>query len=343
MDRVNVWFNRTFSSTYHLIAELRSSGIPFDFRFFGTHPNRNSLFLLACDHSEIEPDTVDGSYLEFALDFCRKFGIDVMVPGEFSMRLISRHRSDFESMGVRLMLPAVHDVVEGLSGKTSTYALLEGLSDLKVPEHHTVENPDQFQEACIRLQSAGKTVCFKPDRSQGGMGFRYIREPMDPCREFTSYPGFGNTFDYFHGRLMKCQEMPRLIVMEYLPGPETSVDCLSDAGILKHAVPRRKQEGFRIIERNFRLETLSRELCRHLDVSFLVNFQFRLDVSGDPCLLEVNLRPSGGLHHTSQAGHPMMTAAMLLLLTGRRLPLQPVVPVTFVEVGMPIRVFDANH
>jgi hypothetical protein len=68
MIKVNIWFNRTFGTTYHVIQELRKNNLKYDFRFFGTHTNLQSVFLQACDYVEKEPLLNDTEYLDYSLD-----------------------------------------------------------------------------------------------------------------------------------------------------------------------------------------------------------------------------------------------------------------------------------
>jgi hypothetical protein len=102
--------------------------------------------------------------------------------------------------------------------------------------------------------------------------------------------------------------------MPHLAGPEVSVDCLADAdGRLRGAVGRSK-EGRR---RGFTLDPAYLEptelLVETFGLAYLTNVQFRHH-HGVPMLLDINTRPSGGLHQLSRCGVNFPWAAMQLAL-----------------------------
>jgi biotin carboxylase len=101
--------------------------------------------------------------------------------------------------------------------------------------------------------------------------------------------------------------------MEYLPGPERSVDALAENGELVGAVVRRKGSGWQQIEDNPRLVEVVRRLAARLGLTGLFNTQFR-DAGGEPHLLEINPRMSGGLPLTFRSGLNLPLWAVRLAL-----------------------------
>jgi hypothetical protein len=332
MRKVNIWFNRTFSTAFFSIKELKESGLPYEFRIYGTHKHLRSAFLQACDRIDLEPSVYDDKYIDFALDYCRKNRIDILVPGEFTTLIIARSRHLFEEIGVRIMNSADTGTLERISSKSSTYSLIEDCQEVSIPEYYTARDIDEFKEAYQRLINSGKQACFKPDVSQGGLGFRIISENHDPCHEIFNYPGNINTFSYYYEALKKCKSFPVLMVLEYLPGPELSVDCLANSGLMLHCVPRRKVQNIRIVERNDQAEKATAEICSKLSLNNLFNIQFRCDAKGVLRLLEINPRQSGGMHYAGKAGHKMMTAAVERILCGKNCTFPDIVTKSFIEL-----------
>ena len=128
-----------------------------------------------------------------------------------------------------------------------------------------------------------------------------------------------------------------MIIQEYLPGAEFSVDVLSDTrGVVRAAVPRvrlKVDSGIAVAGRTVRDATLQAAagvVAQRMGLTFVANVQFKRDAAGVPRLLEVNARFPGTMPLTVAAGVNMPRLA-LDLVRGRALP--PNVG-EFTEVGI---------
>ncbi|MFD0328691.1 ATP-grasp domain-containing protein [Streptacidiphilus monticola] len=152
----------------------------------------------------------------------------------------------------------------------------------------------------------------------GGEGFRMLtRKPFSLAR-LAGSPSWQVSLDQVAQALREAEaETPEPVdwlVMPHLAGPEVSVDCLvSPEGLVQGAVGRTK-EGRR---RGFTLDPAylvpARALAEQFQLAYLTNIQFR-HWHGQPMLLDVNTRPSGGLHQLSRCGVNFPWAAMQLAL-----------------------------
>ena len=319
MTKVNIWFNRTFGTTYHVIQELRLSNLSYDFIFFGTHPNLQSVFLQACDYIEKEPILNDVEYLTYALDFCERHKIDIFFPGEFSATIISTNISLFQSQGIKIGIAFTSEYVEILSSKEKIYESLRKIIPDYIPPYHLFHNSSEFLEV-YQVITQGKytgsapIVCFKPDKGLGGLGFRIVDDSINELRGLMSYPSPRNTFGYYYSIFQKEKAFSPLIMMEYMDGPEISIDCLASSGKIIFSVAKEKKGNLRFINNNPLLQEICELICKELSLNYLFNIQFRYGNEGRLYLLDLNPRPSGGLYYSFKAGYPLMTAAMQLLL-----------------------------
>jgi biotin carboxylase len=137
-----------------------------------------------------------------------------------------------------------------------------------------------------------------------GLGFRIVSQRGTALDRLLS--GDPIKIGLPDARLVLGQQ-PRfrdVLVMQYLPGPERSVDCLAHDGKLICCVVRRKPmgtEGAQLLEENPAIEELARRLTSHFQLGGVFNIQFR-DGDGTPYLLEINPRMSGGLHYACLSG-----------------------------------------
>jgi carbamoyl-phosphate synthase large subunit len=109
-----------------------------------------------------------------------------------------------------------------------------------------------------------------------------------------------------------------LLVQEYLPGEEYSVDVLADPvdRTVVAAVPRvrlKVDSGIAVTSRTVsdkHLIAAARAVAEHVGVTFVANVQFKRNQGGQPALLEVNPRFPGTMSLTVAAGINMPRLAL---------------------------------
>jgi carbamoyl-phosphate synthase large subunit len=127
-----------------------------------------------------------------------------------------------------------------------------------------------------------------------------------------------------------------LIVQEYLPGQEYSIDVIADgSGHVIAAVPRVREKvdsGVSVAGRTIRdheLVAFGTAVARRTGLTYIANVQCRRDREDRPALLEVNPRAPGALPLTVASGVDMPRIA-LDALRGRKVPAH----VEFREIAM---------
>lgn len=168
--------------------------------------------------------------------------------------------------------------------KKATYSTLEGY----------VRVPALYSQWPVPLPAFAK-----PDRGSGGRGVLVVDSEL----------------------AFRLALERGLLVMEYLPGTEITVDCLSglDSELL-FCNPRVRAR----VERGIAVATWPLEDAEILRAVHVISkvlpmrgpwfAQFKYDCSGSPCLLEVNARVAGsmGLTRLQGVNIPLITAFMLL-------------------------------
>ena len=333
MRPITVWLNKSLSSTYNIIETLRAAQQPNELRILCSHTNADFPAFRISDAFEVEPrGPKEAAYLDYCEVIIRRHGVDVFIPGKMA-RQIARARNRFERLGVKLLLAANADTLKLLENKARLYAEIPaGLAP--VPDFRVVQNLTGFDEAYAWLCSRQHSVCFKPAVSMFGLGFHVLTE--HGCATDRLLCGDPLKIGLPETRwLLGQQERFRdLLVMQYLPGPERSVDCLAQDGSLICCVVRRKPmgtEGGQLLEDHPAIEEIVRRLTRHFRLNGVLNIQFR-DDAGTPFLLEINPRPSGGLHYACLSGVAFMVWAVRLAL-GTARPEDVPRPRTGIRVG----------
>ena len=321
-----VWVNATFGSVHHALRLLRANVEGHRYEILGTHVNPASPVLAACDFAELEPEIEGEDYGHWAVDFCRINSIDVVVPKR-ELVALCRRAPDLRANGT-LLLASDAAVVEVLSSKSTMYETA-GRLGLRVPRCSTVSTVDDFMAAVSALQEADLVACVKPAVGAGGEGFRVIMPEAAGIGSLYECPSHGISLQEIVRILSSVPSFEPLVVSEFLPGPEYSIDCLGDDGDLLLSVVRVKGGGGsrRIVDRPD-LVDFARRVTEGYGLRSLFNVQVRGDGAA-ATLLEVNPRLSAGIHQSSLGGANLLHAAIQLARFGTK-PL----PVPFAEIPL---------
>jgi hypothetical protein len=307
---IRVWLNRTYAENIFFIDLLRAAPRPVEVH--ATHVDPDSPVLAAADFGSLEPDGLSPeAYVEFALEYCARHRIDVFLP-RLGQLAISLRRRDFEAIGTALVCPPA-PAVAVFESKVDGYAAMDAIG-LPTPPWHHVRNAGELLAAVAEIEADGGQPCLKPASGAGGEGFRVItREPFS-LRQLIGFPDARVQLDQLTEALEASRTPVDLLVMPYLEGPEVSVDCLgAPDGRLLAAVGRTKHRRRRGFTTDPRYLEPTQLLIESFGMAYLSNVQFRHH-RGVPVLLDINTRPSGGLHQLRLCGLNLPWAAVQLAL-----------------------------
>ncbi|MBC7949185.1 MAG: ATP-grasp domain-containing protein [Chitinophagaceae bacterium] len=257
---------------------------------------------------EVIPLANDTSFIAKVLDLCRRRNIHVVLPlVTKELIILANHYKEFELAGSKLLVsPAAS--LEIANDKSRLYQFLQWRG-MPVPEFRVVETVAQFKEAVTSLGYPGKSVCFKPSVSNGSRGFRIICADQDDHHVlFNEKPN--NTYISVSEatRILSFKPFPQLLVSEYLPGDEYSVDCLANYGEAVLIVPRRrtKMNNGISVEGEFHEEETIIKYCRQilheLQLHGNIGIQVKRSDAGKFLLLEINPRVQGSISAAVGAG-----------------------------------------
>jgi hypothetical protein len=223
-------------------------------------------------------------------------------------------------MGTEVLVCPDFQLMTMMDNKELTYKSIgnhnvSGNFLVTLPEYYIVSNLNEFKESYETLKSKGLKVCFKPVIGEGANGFRVVKEDIDSIVDLLN-KGLTHNLPYSHACEILGQQdsFPPLMVMEYLDGPEYSIDCLADDENLYAAIPRKKGKGrVRELENNPELMAIAEKIHETYRIPFIFNIQVKYQ-NGVPKLLELNPRMSGGLHITCLSGvnFPYLSLKILL-------------------------------
>lgn len=317
---MNIWFNRWFSTVSHYIELIKNNPEGKEVKIYGSYPNKDTVYFQYCDEWEVEPDIKGIDYINYCLDFCIRNEIDVFIPRKENV-LISKELSKFTEIGVKVLVCHNSELIEMMDNKVAMYEDLEdklkdGIDIVTVPEYKVVNNLKDFEIAYNEMIEKGLNVCIKPVIGEGAVGFRVIDNKVENLNYLLKTSMSQRiSFNQLKLILGSVESFPDLMVLEYLEGPEYSIDCLADSnGNLSLAIPRKKGNGrIRILEDNKELLDIANKMANIYKIPFVYNIQVRYS-NGIPKLLEINPRMSGGMHISCLAGVNIPYYALKYLL-----------------------------
>jgi len=167
-------------------------------------------------------------------------------------------------------------------------------------------------------------VVVKPCFSNGLRGVRILtKRHLSPNFFFNEKPnGLFITLEELE-RILENGFNQKIVVQEYLPGDEYTVDVFRWKNIVV-SIPRKRlsiRSGIsfnNIVEKNEEIINLSNKLSKVLDLKYCFGFQFKLDEKGVPKILESNPRVQGTMVASTFAGFNMIFLCVLVEINEKK-------------------------
>lgn len=311
-----IWFNEGLANVYDALRLIREADPGHRLRLLASHQRASAPALVLADASWLEPRHItESEYIDWCLARCREHGVDLFVPGRFR-RAIATALPAFAALGTRVLLAGDARTLDLLEHKDTFYADVAA-AGIAVPAHRVFSTVPQFDAAWAELHPRYRRLCIKPAVSVFGAGFHELCSKRSDAEHFkqimSSAPNPPLPVDAFRRALQVAPRPRALLLMQFLPGLERSVDCLAQDGELVAAVARRKQSDHQVLETKGPAVDIAAALTRRLGLRGLFNVQTR-DVDGTPHVLEINGRMSGGLLYACLSGVCFPYWAVMLAL-----------------------------
>lgn len=256
-----------------------------------------------CIPTADKPDFTDK-----VLSICREKNIHVLMPLVTKELIpLSQRIKEFELAGTKLLVSSTASL-EIANNKSRLYEFLQWRG-LKIPDFRVVENVEQFQNAVAELGHPSKQVCFKPSVSNGSRGFRIITEQFNEADIlFNQKPS--NVFIRLNDalRVLSSAHFPELLVSQYLPGDEYSVDCLCNQGNALLVLPRLRKKMVNGISvkgefvREDKIIDYCTRIIKELQLHGNIGIQVKANDEGEFLVLEINPRVQGTISASLGAG-----------------------------------------
>jgi carbamoyl-phosphate synthase large subunit len=245
-------------------------------------PRASGLYLVDASKRFIVPSADAADFVDQMVALCSQLGVDLLVPTvDAELIPLAHARPRFRSVGTSLLTASL----PALSTCLDKWKLIRAATGVVPVPRSSLHMPE------FRGRHAVGRLIVKPRRGSGGRGIELVRS---------------------EGELKRFESSEDLLVQEFLPGEEYSVDVLRLGEAHPVAcVPRLRMKvdsGVAIASRTVHdeeLMELARRITAHLEICGIANVQFRRAADGTPHLLEINPRVPGTLPLTIASGIDM--------------------------------------
>ena len=223
---------------------------------------------------------------------------------------LSQKKPELEKMGVSIVV-SDYDCIKRANDK---YLIMKECEKVGVPypKYFLIDNERDFVKALDALGYPENKVVVKPRVSNGLRGLRIITEDILSLDRFLNDKPSGLEMD-LHSilKIFSTGKFPEMLVQEYLPGKEYTVDAFRNSKEII-VIPRVRKSirsgiSFDTIV-DFRKDIIeySKKLAFSLNLKYCFGFQFKLDSRGIPKILECNPRVQGTMVTSTFAGFNMI-------------------------------------
>lgn len=301
----SIWFMEGLSSQRDIIMaviEARQS-LGLSFRVIASHRGNRPEITSVADLSLVEPKG-DTERLEFIKSVVEQNNVVTIQAGR-NCRWMEENRHAIEALGVSLTTGATCLDMHSIADDKVRYAHYMEQHGLPVVPSIQIDTIDELGKQLALKIAADELACIKPVVGIYGIGFWILDPSVSPMAAFNNPDNRRVTPDMYLTAMgqQTTGKLPEpMVLMPYLAGHERSVDMVVENGEVIAAVSRRKEVALQFIEQSGEAFELAKFCARIMLADGLVNVQTRDDADGKPYLLEINMRPSGGVCYSRSCG-----------------------------------------
>lgn len=280
-----------------------------EIRLIGADMSDDPTILQMCDAAYPVPRGNDPAYVDVLIDICKKEKVDVLLPiMSVELNALAENRDRFADVGT---IVSVSDPA-ALAVANDKRKLLDYLREQGLPcaDYYAVNSMDELLATVRKLGYPEKRVCVKATNGSGSRGFRLLDAKASRFDTFLhEKPSAGVIrLEELTAILEEAEAFPELLVMEYLPGAEYSVDLLADHGKVLVGCCRKslRMENSIMLDAEIVDAPAVLELCaavtEKLGLDGNIGFDLRERADGTPLIMECNPRITAGIPYFALAG-----------------------------------------
>ncbi len=293
------------------IYSLKNNPDEMNFRIISTDVKGDPVGRYMADVFYKVPPPEDKEYIYSVKEIVIKEKAKVIIPQTTrEIITLSQHLEEFKKIDVSVI---VSDY-PSLKRANDKYLVIKECEKTNVPypEYFLIDNEKDFLSSLDKLGYPDNKVIVKPRLSSGLRGLRIINNETLTIKEFLEEKPTGLNIDLDSIlKIFRNGTFPEMLVTEYLPGDEYTVDVFRNSNGTV-AIPRNRKDIRSGISFDTEIELkddiikYSVRLAESLNLKYCFGFQFKMDQANVPKILESNPRVQGTMVASTYAGFNMI-------------------------------------
>ena len=303
-----------------LLSAAGSPTMPGQIRCFRNNGERN-IRIIGIDMSDdatieqmvdkfyVVPPVSSADYVDRVLEICKTESVQIYFTNiSDEVEKVSERISEFENIGV-IVSAADISVIRVLNNKLNVYKELKENSIL-VPNFYSVKSIEEFESGCKELGYPKNPVCLKMVSNSGSRGVRIIDAARNRYEIFAHEKpnSFFTSYDDMLSILKEAKAIDEMMLVEYMPGNEYTVDLLAQDGEILYIAGREDVVSSMSIAQKSVVAKIDSayEICEQIVRLFRytgnIGFDFMKDQTGVPMLMDINPRLTATVSVIAAAG-----------------------------------------
>ena len=255
------------------------------------------------------PAATDPQYCDIILGICKKEKVDIYFPTiSAEVSAVSSRKAEFDAIGTRISISDPR-AVEIANNKLIAYEYLQA-RDVPVPKYYGVHSVQDFIEGCKKMGYPQNPVCLKIVNNSGSRGVRIIDAKRDRYQLFAHEKpnSFFTSYEDMLSILESAKQLDEMMLVEYMPGNEYTVDLLADHGKVLYMVGRENVVSLMSIAQESVVSKIdsaydvSERIVAALGLDGNIGFDFMKNSDGVPVLMDINPRITATVSVIAAAG-----------------------------------------
>ena len=255
------------------------------------------------------PAAIAPEYCDIILDICKKERVDIYFPNiSAEVSAVAERKTEFDAIGTIVSI-SDQKAVEIANNKLKAYDFLKG-KGVPLPAYYAVHRLQDFVEGCEKLGYPKCPVCLKMVSNSGSRGVRILDAKRDRYQIFAHEKpnSFFTSYEEMFSILKSRDRLDEMMLVEYMPGNEYTVDLLADQGTVLYMAGRENVESLMSIAQESVVRKIesaydtSRKVVEVLKLDGNVGFDFMMNADGVPVLMDINPRITATVSVIAAAG-----------------------------------------
>jgi len=250
------------------------------------------------------------NYIERISQICNDYDINHIIPtNDNELIPLAKNKREFELDGIEIFC-SDYKTIRSAGNKRLMLSELES-NGVNHPSFYIPNSIDEFKLMARDLGYPERPIVVKPESGRGSRGVKIVSSEVDYksviFEEKPSSP-YIDMETLLHIISNSNSEFPDLVLMEYLPGKEYSVDILIEKSEPKFVVPKQRiavEPGHSLINKvdlNDEILDYVTKICEVFEFEYVINMQFKYSVNDKPQIYEINPRVAASIQFSKLAG-----------------------------------------